>query len=107
MFKYMIAFVLTFGLLIVGFSTPASATCDPNVCDVCETNVYGGNSCVCECTNFYKSRGDCISSQIASNCQNTTGQDKKDCVADAKDFCDCAVYNGCTDLPPGPPPQNI
>jgi len=41
MVKYMMAFVLTFGLLIVGFSTPASATatCVPE-CDVCQVCVF-------------------------------------------------------------------
>jgi len=59
-----------------------------------------------EAASQFKSRGECISTETAIRCADLRGRTdptRKDCQAEVKDFCDCAVFHGCTDLPPGPP----
>jgi hypothetical protein len=123
MFKFMIAFVLTFGLLVVGFSTPASANggerCESSsqctnseYVSICEHGTCRSGYCVYEpdaaisCVAEYDSRGDCISTN-KDRCQEyfPNREDRKNCNAAVKDFCDCAVDAGCTDKPNGPPEE--
>ena len=106
MLRNLLVFIFVFGFIAVGYSVSANADGCREDCDVCQVCVYDGEEIECECSeraSQFKSRGECISTYIGIACEELKGKDRKACNAEAKDFCDCAVYHGCTDLPPGPP----
>lgn len=127
MLKYILVLVVSLGFITPAFAGIAppplgegqcfvnddcteSALCEqPGTCVGAIGNPDRGipGECVYECTATFKSRGDCISTETP-RCQLSfpKGQDRKNCEAIIKDFCDCAVDQGCTDLPTGPPDSN-
>jgi hypothetical protein len=77
--------------------------CEIETCR-CNAGYCSETLCRVDCVAEYDSRGDCISTN-KDRCKANfpKGQDRKNCEAAVKDFCDCAVDAGCTDKPNGPP----